>query len=72
MRTHRYPSDITDVQWALIEPHIPVYPGGRPRKADPRDVVDTIFYLLRTGCSWRDLSKDFPPTSTVWRRATAS
>jgi transposase len=67
MRTHHYPSDVTDAQWALIEPHIPVYPGGRPRKTDMRDVVDAIFYVLRTGCQWRYLPKDFPPKSTVWR-----
>ena len=62
-----YPSDVTDAQWALIEPHLPVYPGGRPRKTDLRDVVDAIFYILRTGCQWRYLPKDFPPKSTVWR-----
>jgi putative transposase len=67
MRTQNYPSDVTDAQWALIEPHIPVYPGGRPRKTNLRDVVDAIFYLLRTGCQWRYLPKDFPPKSTVWR-----
>src|SRR6202171_5292455 len=67
MRTQSYPSDITDAQWALIEPHLPVYPGGRPRKTDLRDVVDAIFYLLRTGCQWHYLPKDFPPKSTVWR-----
>jgi len=67
MRSHKYPSDVTDEQWALIEPLIPVYPGGRPRKTNLRDVVDAIFYLLRTGCQWRYLPKDFPPKSTVWR-----
>ena len=68
MRTHHYPSDLTDAQWALIEPHIPpVRPGGRPRKTDMRDVVDAIFYILRTGCQWRYLPGDFPPKSTVWR-----
>jgi putative transposase len=67
MRTQSYPSDVTDAQWALIEPHIPVYPGGRPRKTDLRDVVDAILYILRTGCQWRYLPKDFPPKSTVWR-----
>ncbi|WP_410001673.1 transposase [Singulisphaera sp. GP187] len=41
MRTHHYPSDVTDEQWALIEPHLPPAPlGGRPRKTDLRDVVD--------------------------------
>jgi transposase len=58
---------VTDEQWALIRPLIPVYPGGRPRTTDPRDVVDAIFYLLRTGCQWRYLPQDFPPKSTVWR-----
>jgi transposase len=67
MRTHHYPSDVTDTQWVLIEPHIPVYPGGRPRKTDTRDVLDAILYILRTGCQWRYLPVDFPPKSTVWR-----
>jgi transposase len=67
MRTHHYPSDVTDEQWDLIEPHIPVYPGGRPRKTDPRDVLDAVLYILRTGCQWRYLPVDFPPKSTVWR-----
>lgn len=67
MRTQSYPSDVSDAQWALIGPHLPVYPGGRPRTTDLRDVVDAILYLLRTGCQWRYLPKDFPPKSTVWR-----
>jgi putative transposase len=67
MRTQSYPSDLTDAQWALIEPHLPVSYGGRPRKTDLRDVVDAIFYVLRTGCQWRYLPLDFPPKSTVWR-----
>jgi putative transposase len=66
MRTPTYPSDLTDEQWALIEPMIPVYPGGRPRKTAMRDVVDAILYVLRTGCQWRFLPADFPPKSTVW------
>src|SRR5919108_435976 len=66
MREHKYPSDLTDEQWALVEPLIPVYPGGRPRKTSMRDVLDAILYLLRTGCQWRYLPKDFPPRSTVW------
>src|SRR5262249_42078834 len=52
--------------WALVEPLIPVYPGGRPRKTAMRDVLDAILYLVRTGCQWRYLPKDFPPRSTVW------
>jgi len=68
MRTRHYPSDLTDAQWALIEPHIPAAPpGGRPRTTDLRDVVDAILYILRTGCQWRYLPSDLPPKSTVWR-----
>src|SRR5580765_5315933 len=67
MRTVSYPSDLTGFQWSLIKPHLPVYPGGRPRKTDMRDVVDAIVYVLRTGCQWRYLPVDFPPKSTVWR-----
>jgi len=66
MRTQRYPSDLTDEQWGLIEPLIPVYPGGRPRKTSMRDVLDAIFYLVRTDCQWEYIPKDFPPKSTVW------
>lgn len=67
MRTQTYPSDLTDEQWQLIEPHIPVYPGGRPRCTPMRDVANAIFYILRTGCQWRYLPRDFPPKSTVWK-----
>src|SRR5512144_461449 len=68
MRTQHYPSDVTDEQWPLIEPHLPAArPGGRPRTTDMRDVVDAIFHILRTGCQWRYLPVDFPPKSTVWR-----
>jgi putative transposase len=67
MRTASYPSDLSNEQWELLEPLIPVYPGGRPRTTNVRDVVDAVLYLLRTGCQWRYLPKDFPPKSTVWR-----
>src|SRR3954468_1497748 len=67
MRMHQYPSDLTDDQWSLIAPHIPVHPGGRPRTTAVRDVVNAVLYILRTGCQWRYLPKDFPPKSTVWR-----
>ena len=66
MRNKPYPSDLTDEQWSLVEPSIPVYPGGRPRKTAMRDVLDAILYVLRSGCQWRYLPKDFPPKSTVW------
>jgi transposase len=68
MRTPTYPSDLTDAQWTWIAPRLPAAPpGGRPRTTDLRAVVDAIFYILRTGCQWRYLPKDFPPKSTVWR-----
>src|ERR1700676_757362 len=66
MRTQRYPSDVTDDQWALVKRLIPVYPGGPPRKTFMGGVLDAILYVVRTGCQWRFLPKDFPPKSTVW------
>src|SRR3954468_7255959 len=68
MRSESYPSDVSDEQWGLIGPRLPEPPGGgRPRETDLRDVVDAVLYILRTGCQWRYLPKDFPPKSTVWR-----
>jgi transposase len=62
----RYASDLTDAEWALIEPHMPARKTlGRPRKTELRAVVDAILYMLRTGCQWRLLPKDFPPFTTV-------
>ncbi len=67
MVPHAYLTDLTDAQWALIAPHLPSSrPGGRPRRTSLRAVVDAIFYLLRTGCQWRLLPRDFPPWGTVW------
>ena len=63
----RYPSDTSDEQWALIEPLLPqVKTGGRPEKHPRRAVVDAILYVVRTGCSWRQLPADFPPWQTVY------
>jgi putative transposase len=64
----RYPSDMTDEEWAVISPLIPpAKPGGRPRKTDMRAAINAILYLLRTGCPWRFLPRDgFPPRSTVY------
>src|ERR687884_1862182 len=62
----RYPSDLTDAEWALVEPLIPpARRGGRRRTVDVREVLDGIFYVLATGCQWRALPKDLPPRSTV-------
>lgn len=61
-----YPSDLTDAQWRLIAKRIPpAKPGGRCRSVDMREVVNGILYLVRTGCSWRQLPHDFPPWGTV-------
>ncbi len=61
-----YPSDLTDAQWRLIEKRIPpAQPGGRYRSVNMRAVVNGILYLVRTGCSWRQLPHDFPPWGTV-------
>lgn len=61
-----YPSDLTDEQWALIEPMVPVKPGGRPAKHPRRRIVEAILYVDRTGCSWRSLPHDFPPWDTIY------
>ena len=63
----RYPSDLTDAEWALIAPLIPpAKRGGRTRTVDVREVVNGILYVLSTGCQWRALPKDLPPRSTVF------
>jgi transposase len=62
----RYPSDLTDEEWALIEPNLPpAKPGGNKRRVNLREVTNGLMYLLSTGCQWRALPKDFPPRSTV-------
>ena len=67
MRRPRYPSDLADRQWRRLEPHIPpAKPGGRPRAADMREIVDAILYVLRNGVVWRALPHDFPPWKTVY------
>lgn len=62
-----YPSDLTDDEWALVEPLLPpAGSGGRPEKHPRRDIVDAVLYVVRTGCSWRQLPADFPPWQTVY------
>lgn len=62
-----YDTDLSDSEWAIIEPLIPAcINAGRPRKTRMREVVNAIFYLLRTGCAWRHLPHDFPPPGTVY------
>ena len=67
-RTARYASDMTDREWALVEPFLPMPRRlGRPRTTDLREVVNALLYIATTGCQWRMLSKDLPPCSTVQR-----
>jgi transposase len=62
----RYPSDLTDEEWALIEPLLPAAKrGGGKRTVVLRDVVNGLMYVLSTGCQWRAIPKDLPPRSTV-------
>jgi len=64
----RYPSDMTDAEWALAEPFVPpARRGGRPRTADMREVLNALLYVAASGCAWRLLPKCFPPVSTVRR-----
>ena len=66
MKPKTYPSDLTDAQWAIVEPLIPpAQAGGRPRKYPMRRILDALFYVAREGCRWRALPHDFPPWKTV-------
>jgi len=63
----RYPSDLTDEEWGLIQPLIPpAKRGGRRRSVNLREIVNGIMYVLSTGCQWKYLPKDLPPKSTVF------
>ena len=71
----RYPSDLTEQEWGILESLIPAPKlGGHPRTVNLREVINRIFYVLRGGIPWRFLPKDFPPWQTVyyyfwvWRR----
>ncbi len=64
----RYPSDLTDEEWACVKPFIPpAKRGGRKREVDVKEVVNGLMYVLSTGCQWRYIPKDLPPKSTVYR-----
>jgi transposase len=65
----RYPTDLTDQQWSIVEPLLPDAPpgpAGRPPVHSKREIVNAIFYLNRAGCAWRMLPKDFPSWKTVY------
>src|SRR5512147_1236674 len=67
MKRQPYPSDLTDIQWAVLEPLTPPgKPLGRPREVDLREVINAIFYRNRNGCTWRALPHDFPPWRNVY------
>ena len=62
-----YPTDLSDSEWACLEPHLLTPQAtGRPRIHSPREILDAIFYVLRSGCPWRLLPHDFPPWKTVF------
>jgi transposase len=63
----RYPSDLTDAEWAHVEPLIPpAKRGGNRRHVNEREVVNGLMYVLSTGCQWRAVPKDLPPRSTLY------
>jgi len=73
MNRETYPSDLNDKEWEILKARLPVKkdPRGRPRKQDLRELLNGIFYLLRTGCSWRMLPHDLPPWETVYSQFRA-
>jgi putative transposase len=62
-----YPTDLTDTEWAILEPLIPPEkPGGRPRSVDMREIINAMSYVLRGGIPWRMLPHDLPPWKSVY------
>ncbi len=67
MGSRQYPSDLSDEEWGLLEAHLPAPKRcGRPRLHSPRQIVDAVFYVVKSGCQWRMLPRDFPPWKTVF------
>jgi putative transposase len=67
MGSRKYPTDLYDEEWALLEPYLPAQKRrGRPRLHSPREILDAVFYVLKSGCQWRMLPRDFPPWKTVF------
>ena len=69
MRRSKYPTDLSDTEWECLKPHLPAREKrsrGRPRLHSPRQILDAVFYVLRSGCPWRLLPGDFPPWRTVY------
>ena len=62
-----YATDLSDEEWCILEPLIPeAKPGGRPRAHETRELLDAIFYAVRSGCAWRLLPHEFPPWQTIY------
>jgi putative transposase len=62
-----YPTDLSDQEWALLQPYVPeTKRGGRPEKYPKREILNAIFYIVRGGCAWRLLPHDFPPWQIVY------
>src|SRR3954463_15281357 len=73
-----YQTDLSDAEWSYIEPYLPTPQApGRPRVHTLREIIDAMFYIVRSGCAWRLLPHDFPPWKTIhhyfrsWRLETA-
>jgi putative transposase len=67
MESRRYPTDLSDEEWRCIGPHLPEPTGrGRPRLHGLRAILDAVFYVLKSGCPWRMLPREFPPWKTVY------
>ena len=67
MARRAYPTDLTDAQWAVLEPLVPApKPGGRPPAHPRRELVNAMLYVLRGGIAWRLLPHEFPPWQTVY------
>ncbi len=69
MRRSKYPTDLSDAEWACLKPYLPASKKlgrGRPNVHSPRKILNAVFYLLKSGCPWRLLPRDFPPWKTVY------
>src|ERR687898_4100 len=67
MTTSKYSTDLSDAEWDYLEAHLPARnKRGRPRIHSPREILDAVFYVLRSGCPWRLLPRDFPPWKTIF------
>jgi transposase len=67
-KANRYQTDVTDKEWSVIEPYLPATRStGRPRAWPMREIINGIFYVMRSGCPWRLVPSDLPPWGTIYR-----